>query len=87
MERAKAELVVTALTKHFQGKFQETPEFFLADHNHEELSEGSWSIAWEGWWGQNPWTYEVTMYGPVADLPEGVFLEPINSWCLGVFED
>jgi hypothetical protein len=86
MERAKAELVVDALTKHFQEKFHETPEFFLADHNHEELSEGSWSIAWEGWMGQNPWTYEVTLYGPVPNVPEDVFLEPINSWCLGVFE-
>jgi hypothetical protein len=86
MERAKAELVVDALTKHFQEKFHETPDFFLADHNHEELSEGSWSIAWEGWSGQNPWTYEVTLYGPVSNVPEDVFLEPINSWCLGVFE-
>lgn len=86
MERAKAELVVDALTKHFQEKFHETPEFFLADHNHEELSEGSWSIAWEGWMGQNPWTYEVTLYGPVPNVPKDVFLEPINSWCLGVFE-
>lgn len=86
MNRAKAELVVEALTNHFKTKFNETPEFFLADHNHEELTPGAWSIAYEGWWGENPWTYEVTMYGPIEGLPEGVFLEPVASWCLGVYD-
>lgn len=87
MIRGKAELVVQELTKHFEKKFGVTPDFFLADHNHEELSEGSWSVAYEGWAGDDPWPYEVTLWGTPENLRiAGVFLEPINSWCLGIFD-
>ncbi|ATE85471.1 hypothetical protein SEA_OZZIE_67 [Streptomyces phage Ozzie] len=57
--------------------------FFLADHDHEGLPEGSWSIALEGW----DWTYEVSerQHTNPEDFPEGVFLEPIASWCLGIY--
>ncbi|AKY03749.1 hypothetical protein AVT26_gp67 [Streptomyces phage Lannister] len=57
--------------------------FALYDADHEGLPEGSWSIALEGW----DWTYEVAerQFTHPEDFPEGVFLEPIASWCLGIY--
>lgn len=54
-----------------------TDEPALYDADHEELSEGSWSIAWED---GSDWP----MYFRTA-VP-GVFVEPIASWCLGVYD-
>jgi hypothetical protein len=51
----------------------------LYPHDHEELPEGCWSIAWEG--GPEDWSWRASMEVRVS----GVFLEPIASWCLGVF--
>jgi hypothetical protein len=51
----------------------------LMDHNHEELSEGSWSICYEGG-GPEDWAYYFA-----TKYPE-VFVEPINSVILGVFD-
>jgi hypothetical protein len=57
--------------------------FFLADHNHEGLSEGAWSLALEG---HPEWVFEVTekQHAEPEWLP-GVFLEPVTSWCLGIY--
>ena len=51
----------------------------LRDHTHEELSEGSWSIDWED--GPSEWCY-----GYRTQVP-GVFVEPIMSFVLGVFDN
>lgn len=90
MKRETAEQVVTALTQYFEFAYQVTPDFFLADHNHEEIREGAWSIAWEGWSDENgyAWTYclpEREDYKS-AGIPDDVFLEPLFSWCLGVYD-
>lgn len=92
MNRAKAELAVAGIKRYFSEKFGEDMDFFLADHNHEELSPGSWSVAYEGWDSDAPWTSIVSMKVFEADCPDylkvpGVFMEPIASWCLGLFDE
>lgn len=87
MNRAKAEIVLEALKKFFSEKYGENPDFFMADHTHEELTPGSWSIAYEGWWSETPWTLLVTEPDALKMLDvEGVFLEALNSWCLGLYD-
>lgn len=54
-----------------------TDEPTLYNADHEGLSKGSWSIAWEG---ADEWTYGFRTQVP------GVFVEPIASWCLGVYD-
>jgi hypothetical protein len=57
--------------------------FFLADHDHEGLSEGAWSLALEG---HPEWVFEVTeKAGSEPEWLPGVFLEPVTSWCLGIY--
>ena len=90
MNREKAEQVKAGLTKYFEDVYGTTPDFFMADHNHEEIREGAWSIAWEGWsdmYGYE-WTYCLPGREDYAScgMPEGVLLEPIYSWCLGVYD-
>lgn len=51
----------------------------LYPHDHEEMPKGCWSIAWEG--GPEDWSWRTSMEITVP----GVFLEPMNSWCLGLF--
>lgn len=72
MNRKTAEKVLAEVKEQFG-----TDEPKLYDADHEELSEGSWSIAWEC--GEE-WTY-----GFESSVP-GVFVEPIASWCLGVYD-
>lgn len=74
MNRKTAEKVLAEVKAQFG-----TDEPALYDHNHEELSEGSWSIAWEGS-GRDCWPMDFTNTNP------DVFVEPIASWCLGVFD-
>ena len=50
----------------------------LRDSDHEELSEGSFSIDWED--GPYEWCYGFTSAVP------GVFVEPIMSFVLGVYD-
>jgi len=72
MNRKKAEKVLAEVKAQFQ-----TDEPKLYDADHEGLSKGSWSIAWEA---GNDWP----MYFRTA-VP-GVLAEPIASWCLGVYD-
>lgn len=90
MNREKAEQVKAGLTKYFEEVYETTPDFFMADYNHEEIREGAWSIAWEGWsdmYGESwvqvlPRRSQYDIYG----IPDDVLLEPIYSWCLGVYD-
>lgn len=60
-------------------------EMFLADHTHEGLSPGSWSLAFEGMY---EWPFLITedvhthpgKYGPV-------FLEVGAGWRLHIYPD
>ena len=74
MNKAKALKVLAEVEEQFG-----TDEPALYDHNHEELSEGSWSIAREGS-GRDCWPADFTT------ATHGVFTEPSASWCLGVFD-
>lgn len=74
MNRKTAEKVLAEVKAQFG-----TDEPTLYDADHEELSEGSWSIAWEGS-GYDCWPLEFESKVP------GVFTEAIASWCLGVFD-
>lgn len=73
MNRKTAEKVLAEVKAKFG-----TDEPTLYSAEHEELSPGSWSIAWEG--GVDYWTMEF-----VTTVP-GVFVEPIAGWCLGVYD-
>lgn len=79
--KATAESVVSAL----EALFPDTRgQWFLADHTHEGLMPGAWSVALES---HGEWPFKATEYfytHPDA-APAGVFLEPINSWCLGIY--
>jgi hypothetical protein len=86
MNREKAELVVKALEIHFRDNFHANPDFYLSDHTYDNLPEGSWTVSHEGWRGDNPWSYEVTLQSPADGLPDGVLLEPINHYSLGIFD-
>lgn len=86
MNREKAELTVKVLEAHFIEDFGIAPDFYLSDHTYDNLPEGSWTVSHEGWRGENPWPYEVTLQSSATGLPEGVFLEPINHYSLGIFD-
>lgn len=51
----------------------------LRDADHEEQPEGCWSIAWEG--APEDWVH----YASLEIKVPGVFLEPMTSWCLGLY--
>ncbi len=66
-------------------------EFFVRDHEHEQLSPGAFSIAFEGWVDPDPkrsteWPYLVSQSQHVTPDPyPGLFLEPLSHWGLAVY--
>lgn len=77
MNRKTAEKVLAEVKAAFPGEdFTYGPN--LRDSDHEELSEGSFSIDWED--GPYEWCY-----GFASKVP-GVFTEPIMSFILGVYD-
>ncbi|WLW38617.1 hypothetical protein [Streptomyces phage Verabelle] len=80
MNRETAELVKAKIEELYP---LDAGYFFLADHNHEGLSEGAWSLALEG---AGEWVFEVSeKAGREPEWLPGVFLEPVTSWCLGIY--
>lgn len=78
MNKATATKVLEEIKGQYpEWDFTDGPN--LRDSNHEELSDGSWSIDWE--MGPENWAYRFRTAVP------GVFVEPIFSFTLGVFED
>lgn len=91
MNKQTADQVKAALVRYFTEKYNgDVPDFFMADHNHEELPEGSWSIAAEGWYAdEEMWAYCVPLG---ADAPEylkvpGVYIERLYGWCLALYDN
>lgn len=72
MNKRTAEKVLAEVKATFGT---DEPTLYSADH--EGLSKGSWSIAWEG-------DYEWPMRFQTK-VP-GVFVEPIAGWCLGLYD-
>lgn len=65
------------------AEFTDSPEgdVFVADHTHEEVSEGSWTIALEGAY---EWPHYLTeaYYKGEFTAPEGWTFEPYTGWCM-----
>jgi hypothetical protein len=51
-------------------------DLFMTSHEHEELPEGNWAIAWEG--GPEDWTYLAS-----PEVP-GVIVSAYSHWLLTV---
>lgn len=97
MNRKTAEKVMAGLKTYFERVYGEgqAPDMALYPAEHEGLSKGSWSIASEGWSDHGKyWTDCLpTLPYPEEDGPtpkylrfEGVMLEPIAHWCLGLYD-
>lgn len=74
---AQAEQVLAAVREQWkaeQGWYHE--DMFLTSHEHEELEDGSWGLAWEG--GPEDWSWSVEHKVP------GVFVEAQYSWLVAV---
>ena len=81
VSKEQAEAVVEAIKENWPESegwsYVDGPTLY--PHDHEELPEGCWSIAWEG--APEDWSWRASSEVRVP----GVFLEPIASWCLGLF--
>lgn len=62
----------------YPGHPDNRPILYNADH--EQLSKGSWSIAWEG---TSPEDWAINFE---TSIP-GVFVEPIFSFVLGIYDN
>ena len=81
MNKAKALKVLAEVEEQFKLYIEAGyPKPNLRDSDHEELPDGSWSIDWED--GPEEWCYAM----PASKIP-GVFVEPIMSFILGVYDD
>lgn len=80
MNKAKATKVLAEIENQFSAFLDRPtdPRPNLRDHNHEEQSPGSWSIEWEE--GPDDWAMRFT-----SKIP-GVFVEPIYTFMLGVYD-
>lgn len=80
MRKATAEKVLAEIEAKYAALIEagiyDRPN--LRDADHEELSEGSFSIDWEE--GPDEWCYDFETKVP------GVFVEPIYSFILGVYD-
>jgi hypothetical protein len=95
-----SERAATAVLEAVRGMFPADLEFTLYPAEHEGLPRGSWSIAAEGWYGEQEWprtvaesaSYERNLLADMGGVsicpptfPRGVFLEPMTSWSLGIY--
>lgn len=78
--KRQAERVLNEVRKMYP---QDAAEFTLYPASHEGLPKGCWSIAAEI---GNEWTFDVSEaeFEGLIDLGN-VFIEPIASWCLGIY--
>lgn len=65
MNKATAENYIESLTRFFNAKFGDAPEFALFDHTHEDLEEGQWVVTAEGWYDRDGRTWVACL--PSAD--------------------
>lgn len=76
----KTASIVLAEVQNFVGVTEGYSAPQLMDNDHEGLSEGSWSICFEGGGNVEDWALHFRTKVP------GVFVEPINSCILGVHD-
>lgn len=77
--RKQAEAVRDEVAK-FLGV--EPDALFLADHHHEGLQPGSWSLALEGSYDW-PSLFTEAQFGS-RTVSDAVFIEPLSGWGLGI---
>ena len=73
------------IQKAIDAKFGIETALYPAEH--ENLPTGSWSLAYEGWDSDTPWTYTASslQFENGDFYPSTVFLEPMNSWSLAMY--
>lgn len=89
MHKKKALAVKAAIQNRLAELGQSVPEvgWLLADHTHEQLSAGSWSLACEGYM-EADWPWRISQDEQLrAVLGESVFMEAINSCTLGIYDN
>lgn len=57
---------------------------FLHDADHEEQSEGAWSISWEGA-PIDEWAVWMSMDADLRKHFHWLHFEALYSWCLGIY--
>lgn len=79
MNKETAEKVIAEVQAKFNsdGLYSDP---YLFDGSHEDLSDDAWVVSWE----EGPYEWAYTAW-PTA-VP-GAFVEPINSFTLGVFPE
>lgn len=63
-----------------------TDDLFVADHTHEELSEGAYSIAYEGAY-EWPFRFTNAVFEHDVTVPDGWHLEAGTGWYLACYPD
>jgi hypothetical protein len=76
--KAQAIKVVEAIKAHFKEVYLFEGEFTLFDYTHEDQLKGSWSIGSEGF---DSWSMIASEEVEI----DGIFLEPISHYSLGVY--
>lgn len=76
LPRARAEEVQRAVQAHIDGAYGPGWEVALYPPGHEGEF---WALSLEGC---EEWAYGI---GDAGIIPEGVFAEPVYSWCLGLY--
>jgi hypothetical protein len=81
---AAAELVLAAVRAKFAAYLGDGATGpVLYPGSHESLhTPGAFVVSWEE--GPFQWTYDPQGY---TGIPDDVFIEPVNHWCLGVYPD
>ncbi len=81
VELAKAATVALAIAKHYG---ESVCDFFVAGHEHEELSKGSVSVAWEGY--VDSWAVEWPETDSARKVAQelNVWFEPVLGCILAV---
>ena len=64
----------------------DTEWIFVNTADHEELSQGAYSVALEGSY-EWPFQYQELKHKGEAPSPEGWHIECLNGWCLAVYPD
>lgn len=83
ISREQAEAVLDAIKDLLPAH---RDDFKLYPAEHEELPEGSWSIAAEGFYPEGDfWTYYVMRHLPHQSRFPTIFIEPLYDWCLGLY--
>jgi hypothetical protein len=84
LELALAATVAIAVATYFR---EPRDSFFVAGHEHEQLSKGSVSVAWEGGFYDWPHLWSQSDEARAVGKELGVWFEPINGCALAVIRE